>query len=289
MTMRLTIVAIILLFAFADVCGQKVKTVECEYTFHAPENFTLEQAKATAIERARIQAIANEFGTLVAQTNLTDVSAKSVDFHSIGFSEVKGEWIEDIKEPAITVDFLEGMIVVTAFVKGKARELVSAETNCGVRVLRNGKEDRFESDTFFDKDQFYISFQTPASGFITVYLSDGKGSVACLLPYPEQQDGNYPIKANRRYLLFDPADGDECTEEYYLTCGQIPEVNHIYVIFSPKPFTKALDHVSANGSEDLILPRELSESDFQKWLAKCRRRDNEMQVIRKTISIKHQQ
>ena len=287
--MRLKILTIIVLFAFVNVFGQKVKTVECEYTFHAPENFTLEQAKATAIERARIQAIANEFGTVVTQTNVTDVSAQSVDFHSIGFSEVKGEWIEDTKDPVISVDFLDGMIVVTALVKGKARELVSAETNCCVRVLRNGKDDRFESDTFFDKDQFYISFQSPVSGFITVYLSDGKGSVACLLPYPEQQDGNSPVKANRRYLLFDPAEGNEYTEEYYLTCGQIPEVNQIYVIFSPKPFTKALDHVSANRSEDLILPRELSESEFQKWLAKCRRRDNEMQVIRKTISIKHQQ
>lgn len=286
--MRTLIAIALVICAAIPVTAQKVKTVECEYTYHAPENITLEQAKRTAIERARIQAIADEFGTNISQTNITNISSAKVDFQSIGMSEVNGEWLEDLSEPEMAVDFIDGMFVITVRVKGKARELTRAQADCVVRVLRNGKEDRFESETFFGGDQFYISFHSPANGYIAAYLSDGKGTVSCLLPYPNQTDANYPIKANRRYLLFDPEEGDDYTEEYYLTCGNTPENNQIILIFSPNKFTKALDRQATAQSEELLLPRELPEAEFQKWLAKCRRRDPEMQVTRKHITITNQ-
>lgn len=286
--MRTLIAIALVICAVIPVTAQKVKTVECEYTYHAPENITLEQAKRTAIERARIQAIADEFGTNISQTNITNISSANVDFQTIGMSEVNGEWLEDLSEPEMAVDFIDGMFVITVRVKGKARELTRAQADCVVRVLRNGKEDRFESETFFGGDQFYISFHSPANGYIAAYLSDGKGTVSCLLPYPNQTDANYPIKANRRYLLFDPEEGDDYTEEYYLTCGNTPENNQIILIFSPNKFTKALDRQATAQSEELLLPRELPEAEFQKWLAKCRRRDPEMQVTRKHITITNQ-
>lgn len=290
MVIKRAIISVLLIISIsASAWSQKVKTVECEYTYHAPENFTLEQAKRTAIERAQIQAIANEFGTTVSQTNITNISSSSSEFHSIGLSEVKGEWLEDLMQPSIVVDMIDGMFIITVKVKGKARELISAEADCIARILKNGKEDRNESESFFDGDQFYISFQSPSKGFIAVYLSDGNGVVSCLLPYTNQQDVNFPVKANYRYVLFDPDDGNEFTEQYYFTCGAVPEYNQIYIVFSPNKFTKALDYQSSNKNEDLVLPRELTENDFQKWLAKCRRRDHEMQIIRKHISITKQQ
>ena len=80
--------------------AQKVKTVEGEYTYYAPENVTMEQAKRTALDRAMIQAIADEFGTIVTQQNATRVENQNgrsdIDFLSIGGSEVKGEWLETV-------------------------------------------------------------------------------------------------------------------------------------------------------------------------------------------------
>lgn len=287
--MRLTFAAILMLCFLRPAFAEKVKTVECEYTYHAPENVTLEQAKRTAMERAQIQAIANEFGTIITQTNLSNVSSDKVDFQSIGMSEVKGEWIEDLDPPTFDVAFIDGMFVITVHVKGKAREITANEADCLVRVLRNGKEDRFESDKFFNGDQFYISFHSPVNGYMAIYLADGKGTVSCLLPYPTQTDASFPVQANRRYLLFDSEEGDEFTEEYYLTCDKSAgENNTLYVIFSPRNFTKALDRQATGRSEELLLPRELPEAEFQKWLAKCRRRDPEMQLTRKFISIDNQ-
>ena len=67
------------------------------------ENISLEEAKRIALERAKIQAIADEFGTIVSQSNTTLVSNRngesSSDFFSLGGSEVKGEWIETIGQP----------------------------------------------------------------------------------------------------------------------------------------------------------------------------------------------
>ena len=58
--MRQVVVFILLLLPLT-VFAQRVKTVEGEYTYHAPENVTIEQAKRTALERAKIQALADEF------------------------------------------------------------------------------------------------------------------------------------------------------------------------------------------------------------------------------------
>ena len=67
--------AVILLLTLltTSVFAQKVKTVEGEYTYHAPENVTIEQARRIALERAKIQALADEFGTIVQQQNVTRV------------------------------------------------------------------------------------------------------------------------------------------------------------------------------------------------------------------------
>ncbi len=270
------------------VFGQKIKTVESEYTYYAPENITLEQAKHNAIERARIQAIANEFGILVTQTNITNVSSEQVDFQSIGMSEVKGEWLKDLENPQISIELISGQFVITAKVKGKARELKAADISYDARILRNGKEDKFESEDYLAGDQFFITFQSPVNGYLAIYLSDGKGIVSCLLPYPNQSEANYPIKANQRYILFDADKGNNYTEEYYFTCDDTYENNCIYIIFSPNKFIKALDHEASERDDDLILPRELPEPEFQRWLAKCRRRDPEMQITQKHISIRNQ-
>lgn len=265
----------------------KVKTVEAEYVYHAPESYTIDQAKRTAIDRARIQAIADEFGTTVSQTNISNMSTSTIDFQTIGLSEVKGEWLEDIEEPTVEAIFENGQFIITVHVKGKARELRSMRSDCKVRILRNGKDDNYESDQFLNLDQFYISFQSASSGVIAVYLLDNSGLVSCLLPYESQDEPNFAVKANRRYLLFDPASGDDSTEEYYFTCGPDSEMNQIYVVFSPNKFTKAVDYKNV-ANEGEILPRQLSAGDFQKWLAKSRQLDPEMQVIIRAITITNQ-
>ena len=66
---------IILLVLFPlTLFAQQVKKVEGEYTYRAPEEVSVEQAKRTALERAQLEAIATTFGTNISQQNSTRVS-----------------------------------------------------------------------------------------------------------------------------------------------------------------------------------------------------------------------
>lgn len=53
--------------------SSKIEKVHGEYTYHVPDNVSLEEGKRTALERAKIQALADAFGTLVSQNNSTIV------------------------------------------------------------------------------------------------------------------------------------------------------------------------------------------------------------------------
>lgn len=275
---------------FSICCfSQKIKTVDGEYTYVVPENVNLDKAKYIALERLKIQLIEEEFGATVSQSNPTLVknnNGKSdVDFVSIGGSEVNGEWIETIGTPRYNIYYEKDMLVVSVKAKGRIREIISTAVDVKSLVLRNGIEDRFESDTFKSGDDLYISFQSPTNGYLVVYLVDTEQRAFCLLPYQNMKEGFFNVEANKRYVLFSTqtaaSEIKPYVDEYTMTCTHDQEINQLYVIFSTSPFVKAIDD-----KLEKELPRELSNEDFQKWLAKYRTRDTNMVVKKKTITIR---
>lgn len=169
------------------------------------------------------------------------------------------------------------MLIVHCKVKGEAREIVSAGIDFQAHILRNGTEDKFESEQFRSGDDLYLSFKSPVSGYLAVYLIDAESQAYCLLPYRNQTDGIYPINANQRYLFFNIKEATlierPYVDEYVMTCEQESEQNQIYVVFSPNQFVKAADNQTKE-----LLPRDLPFEDFQKWLVKCRKHDKDMNL-----------
>jgi hypothetical protein len=269
--------------------------VSGEYTYYAPLNVSPDDAIATAVEKAKIQALADAFGTLIDMhsTNViqNDNGKSNSSFLSLGESSVKGEWLGDTKEPETEVRIEDGFLMATAKVWGLAREIVSAPVEISAMLLKQ-TTGKYDEDQFHHGDNVYLSFKSPTKGFMAVYLMDEKGDAYCLLPYAEDDDGQFSVKANKPYMLFSEnhaEEGERC-QEYYMTCEKkMAEQNLFYVIFSPNKFTKANDEesnkvVNVNG-ENEFLPRFLSYADFQKWLMKCRRADEDMQVIIKPVVI----
>jgi len=287
---RILLSAILFMVSVLGVFAQKTLTVDAEYTYRAPEDVALSQAKRTALDRAKIQAIAEAFGTIVSESNTLRMSNKNgqsdVDFMSISGSDVKGEWIETIGDPQYQIEYDGETLVVTAKCKGKIREIVGNEVDFQVKVLRNNTDDRSESDVFFSGDNFYVSFTSPVAGYVAIYLVDVGNMACCLLPYQAQQDGIYSVKANQRYVFFNVDEAQPVEKPivdlYRMTTLFPIEQNQVYVIFSPQPFVKATDAV---GKGQL---RELKGDEFQKWLAKCRKRDTSMSVKMIPIAIKKQ-
>lgn len=278
-------VSIMALFAAESAAAQKI--ISGSYVYRVPENISLNEARHRAVEKARVQALADTFGTIVDMTNYTSIrnstDASSVDMISISESEVKGEWLADVDEPVCDVDFEDGQLIVTAKVKGKAREIKTAAIDFQAKVLRNGIENRHESYEFVSGDDLYMSFRSPISGYLAVYLWDGGKNAYCLVPYSSQAEGCFEVKAGKGYVLFSSKSaGNEISsnlvDEFNVTCSQANEMNMIYVLFSPNMFTKAMSDNDGG-------LQEMDFKSFQKWLLRVRAQDEHMQVERKTIMI----
>lgn len=260
--------------------AQKTKKVCGEYIYYVPTNQSLEQAKAIALDRAKIKALADEFGTIVSQTNstvITNENGKTDNrFFSLSGSEVKGEWLENDGEPQYDISYEENMLTVKCAVCGRAREIKNSSINFKTMILRNGTTERFNSSEFHDNDFMYLLFQTPVDGYVAAYLIDETPTAYCLLPYQNDSDGQQAVKHGQEYIFFSPEKASEevnLVDQYSLTCAGTVEHNQIYVVFSPNPFIKATDSTSRN-----FLPRQLNYKDFTEWLSNCRKRDPQMSI-----------
>lgn len=287
MKLRL-LLPILFILPLVNINAQKTERVHGEYTYHVPENISLEEGKRTALHRAKIQALADAFGTIVSQSNTTIVrnedGKSSTDFYSLGGSDVRGEWIETLGEPKYDVYYESGMLVINVEVEGKAREIRDEGVAFDVKVLRNGTDPKFESDEFKDGDDLYLYFRSPIDGYLAVYLLDEvTQNVFCMLPYKGSSASAYRIERDQPYVFFSVQAAKETSaevDEYIMTCQHSVEYNTIYVVFSPNMFTKAF-----TTDEDAELPRQLSLKNFQKWLGTSRTKDSNIQVIYKSLKI----
>lgn len=287
--MKRIVLASIFFSLFAISRAQRTEKVTGTYTYYAPENVTLEEAKRIALDRAKLSAIADAFGTLVTQSNSTIVGNQNGQsdshFFSLGGSEVKGEWIETTREPFYNIRYEDNMLVVSVEVSGRIREITKAGIDIVAKVLRNGTEEKFESSEFHSGDDMYLYFKSPVDGYLVVYLLDETTQeVFCLLPYKASGEGTYRIEHDLPYILFSAQKElvkPSIVDEYTMTCNREKEFNDIYVVFSPDSFAKA----NTKESIDERLPRLLSYVDFQKWLVKLKSKDKNTTIINKQITI----
>lgn len=293
----LTICTILVIGHFYVSYAQGVRLVSGTYQYVQPRHMTMEQAEMTAIEKAKIQILADEFGTLVGAVTTTKISTvdgqSSSTTFEIGESEVRGEWLETIGTPEIILSSPDGKeIVYTVKLKGKAREISSNPIEYEVGIYRNVCDERNLSLEFRDGDSFFLSFESPIKGYLAIYLVAGDTAFR-LLPYREMEDGAVQIKANRRYLFFSEKDNSlECPSttmfSTVLLTSEPIEYNRVYTIFSPEFFSQALDD-SENISEGrpLVSPNSLDYKDFQKWLFRLRQKDRRMMVRYFDVTIKN--
>ena len=278
-----------MLLNLLSISAQEIEKVHGEYTYHVPDNVSLEEGKRTALERAKIQALADAFGTLVSQNNSTIIKNEngksSVDFLSIGGSDVKGEWIETIGEPKFDIFYESNMLTIKVTIVGKAREIKNANIDFEAKLLRNGTEEKFESDEFRNGDDLYLYFKSPINGYLAVYLLDeNTQQVFCLLPYKSSGEPAYKIVHDKPYIFFSCQKAEENpneVDEYTMTCEHSMEQNTIYIVFSPNMFAKAFAEDGSIG-----LPRQLPLKEFQKWLGKCKAKALETQEKKIAITIK---
>ena len=150
--------------------------------------------------------------------------------------------------------------------------------------MRNGTEEKYESDEFRNGDDLYLYFKSPINGYLAVYLLDeNTQQVFCLLPYKSSGEPAYKIIHDKPYVFFScqKADGNPNeVDEYTMTCEHSMEQNTIYIVFSPNMFAKAFAEDGSIG-----LPRQLLLKEFQKWLGKHKAKDTAIQIQCFTLKI----
>lgn len=266
----------------------KTKVTTIEYIYQVPENVSPNQARETAVARARAQAIADEFGMTINQVTSLVIENEngrtSSDFMTLGGSELKGEWIEDIEAPVFEYITNGESLAIKVKLKGRIRECKRTRLLVDTKILRNGVSDSNESDKFVSGDDMYISFNSPIDGYIAIYLLDTENNAYCLLPYQSQSDGFFKTKANQKYLFFHPDYSKDVKPEYVdrliLETEADRERNRIIIIFSSNKFFKAAD-------EQLVadLPRVMKLSNFQKWMSSLVKKDYDLTITEKSILI----
>ena len=266
--------------------AQRTETVTGTYTYIVTDNddITLTQAKRKCIELAKAAAIKEKFGELVTSDVIdsnveTNGQSTNSFFWENTVAMARGEWLGDVEPPKLNITYAQGNLVFMAEVHGKVREILQAKTDLKWEVQKDGVGKKVATSTFESGDRIYVTFRSPADGYVAVYLMVGDDETSCLLPYPKDADGRFPVKANRTYVFFDK-DRDPGAYHYRLNTKRQQEDNQLVIIYSPNSFMKCTDT-----SNDKTRPNSLNTHDFQKWLLTCQRLDRDMVVNKKWIKI----
>ena len=288
----ITLVAILTYSLFTSVVhAQRIANIKSEYICEVPGNVSTDDFKKEVLRAAQIKALAEEFGTFISQTNTSTVSntneQSDVRINSYRTSDVRGEWISDIESPRYKFYYDDrGVHMVKVKVHFRAREIEQSKIDCDISLLRNERKFRKDANiTFAHNDRVEIAFRSPVKGYLAVYLDDGEGNFFCMLPYPKQDGYAFPVAKDKEYLLFDRESATdeerEYVEQYQMLAPDGVEHNRIFVLFSPRKFTKASDRPDAQNK----VPPQLSEKDFHEWLGRCRKADREMQTFEFPVTI----
>ena len=278
--MKYIINLILVLLFTATIQAQRITTVCGEYRYIVPEETPLNRAKQIAIDKARNEAIANEFGQVVSQSTTTTIhtsdTKSEIQSDSYASTESKAIWLSDTKEPEVSIAYENDVLVITASVCGKVRELKTAEVELKMQVLNNG----FESNQFKNNDKVSITFKSPVSGYVAIFFrDDNAGIISCMMPYENEDGTAREVKSNTEYTYLSTADPLYPYQEATILVTEKPtEFDTFILIFSKKDFS-----MPASDMGDYV--PELSVEDFHEWLCKNRIHDETMQTIEETIQI----
>lgn len=270
-----------LLMSQMMVDGQEIRVASGTYEFFPPEYMSREQARKSAVENAKLRLLADEFGTLVGSVTSTSVSSRdgksTSNTFEVGESEVQGEWIETIGEPEIKWDIRNGTeLVVIVTIKGRVRELENNLVEFEAKALRNGADENYESETFFNNDNLSILFRSPMSGYLSMFLIENEDDVYRILPYSRYSAETVPVNGNRKYVFFSTDDNSQ--HNLRLFTDDDIAFERLFVIFSSEPYVLPIDEAGNNMIADSDSQPGLSYKDFQSWLVKNRKRDRRMSV-----------
>lgn len=296
--MKLAITLLCLFFITHFFAQEEIK-VEGTFETEFYSNETKEHALKRAKEGAIINALEKGFGTAIFQGNSlyvkNIVTGEKVEtksgFNSIADTYVKGEVVEELscefKETPFTKKIgkkNENGIWITCDVKIRAREYKEPEANFEAYAMNCEIKENCITTDFKNKDDFFLFFQSPKTGYIAVFLDDNETS-SLLFPYVtfrEKYFKGFPIKAGKEYTLFS---NDKKNQHDNLIVDELvwesrENMEKLIILFSPEPF----ELPDLKQSKLASLPANLSSEEFNKWLIGLRKKSKNLEIKKIALS-----
>jgi hypothetical protein len=285
--------------------AQNIKKVKArgEYSIKFESN-NKELFEAKCIELARINAIENTFGKVIMQGNSTYIqnsnnNNKNESYNAFNFisdSYVNGEWISDIDEPVIKYETNIGAknkneLWITVSVYGYVSEVFSAPISFKFSPLSCDNNINCKSEEFREKQDIFFYFQAPIRGYLAIYLDVPlENKTYKIFPYKKsinpsnvklEQDVEYILFSKKKNILNEPV--DEIIP--YLTKVNTPEVNKLFILFSPNQEIVKPVLNSNKSIQKFELPDSINSNDFQKWIQTVKSFNKTIQISTSYITI----
>jgi len=235
--------------------AQKLKSVSATEVQLINEQISVAEFKYRVLETAKFKALADEFGTMLVQGSDMVVqnqnTSSNISMTNISNALVKGEWVKsDVEECKWILDQKgkEQQLYLECKVSGKAREISFAQTTFQANTLNCTDVKTCATTQFKNKQNLFLQFKAAKAGYLAVFMRE-QNKVYRLLPYTsmkESMDDCVPVEADKDYILFSYRHKDyfagesRSTMEYGLYTESERMFNRIYVLYSPKPFTKPM-------------------------------------------------
>jgi hypothetical protein len=275
---------------------QKVKFESVTESMRLESNISLDACKKKLLESARINAVIQAFGEVVMQGNAmyvrniqdgTEAKSQTV-FNQISDTYVNGEWLEDVNEPEYKKIAKNNEDWLEIKLKCKVRELPKNKIEFEVKTL-SCPEIKCKTDVFNDGQDFFVSFKSPVDGYLTVYLEVPEEQMSYrIFPYKSQKAATcVKINGDEDYVLFSDKvkkfNSNVAIDNLILSLsdGKSAEQNALVVLFSPleindKPVLQC---------ESPELPMSVSIKEFESWILKTKRKDENISSLKSFITI----
>lgn len=266
------------------------------------ENMSREETRDIAIQQARQNAIETIFGLYVSKDAYIDVADGDTDVRIISASELKGEWLKTTSEVfseetrKIKDEYgSRNEIWIVSEVKGKVREIETPLIRYSFET-KNCVLDECETTDFQNGESLYITFISPSDGFLSIYLVDEQKAFR-ILPYQEMPSSylhTIPVKADKEYIFFSVNKSYDyfenysyfLTDEIYLETDKEMEFFKVYVLFSPKPFSKPILDAGLDVAGEYGIPKALTKRNFEVWVQDNRIFDTDFYFQTKNIRVR---
>ncbi len=186
-----TLISVVVVMTITLLSAEEIQaggnvTVTGSYEYYLPPDVSEKVGRTRALEQARLQALANAFGTFLSSTTAMnqreDSSGAAESINVFSTADVAGVWVKTIEE-RVERRVVGDDIVLEAYVKGQARAREISAVEFDAEVGRVDDSERFiPASRFKDRERFDIRFVTPEAGYVAIYASDGVNDACRLLP-----------------------------------------------------------------------------------------------------------